>query len=90
VIRAWLALAMLAIAASAPAAPAQRIVTLAPHLAELAYAAGAGDRLVGTVHWTDYPPAAAALPRIGDAFRLDLEALAVLSPDLILAWRGGN
>jgi iron complex transport system substrate-binding protein len=90
VIRAFVAAAMLAIAASVPAAPAQRIVTLAPHLAELVYAAGAGDRLVGTVHWTDYPPAAAALPRIGDAFRLDLEALAVLSPDLILAWRGGN
>lgn len=94
--RALLATVMLGLAITAPAAlgapaaPAQRIVTLAPHLAELAYAAGAGHRLVGTVHWTDYPPAAAALPRIGDAFRLDLETLAVLAPDLILAWRGGN
>jgi iron complex transport system substrate-binding protein len=70
--------------------PAQRIVTLAPHLAELVFAAGAGDRLVGTVAWTDYPPAAAALPHIGDAFRLDLEALAALQPDLVLGWKGGN
>lgn len=79
--------------AAAPAergAPAERIVTLSPHLAELAYAAGAGDRLVGTVEWSDYPAQAAGLPRIGDAFRLDLEALAALSPDLVLAWKGGN
>nr|WP_240902055.1 cobalamin-binding protein [Wenzhouxiangella sp. XN24] len=78
--------------ASAPtdAAPAQRIVTLAPHLAELVYAAGAGARLAGTVEWSDYPPAAKRLPRVGDAFRVDLESLAVLDPDLLLAWRGGN
>jgi iron complex transport system substrate-binding protein len=88
--RVAVALAMLCIAAPAVAAPAQRIVTLAPHLAELVHAAGAGERLVGTVEWTDYPPAAAALPRIGDAFRLDLEALAVLAPYLVLAWKGGN
>ena len=88
--RCAVALAVLCIAGNAMAAPAQRIVTLAPHLAELVHAAGAGDRLVGTVEWTDYPPEAAALPRIGDAFRLDLEALAVLGPDLVLAWRGGN
>ena len=85
-----LALAMLCIAGGAAAAPALRIVTLAPHLAELVYAAGAGGRLVGTVEWSDYPPAAAALPRVGDAFRLDLEALAALEPDLVLGWRGGN
>lgn len=70
--------------------PPQRIVTLAPHLAELVFAAGAGEQLVGTVAWTDYPPAAAALPHIGDAFRIDLEALAALQPDLVLGWTGGN
>jgi len=76
--------------APADAAPAQRIVTLAPHLAELVYAAGAGDRLAGTVEWSDYPPAAQQLPRVGDAFRVDLESLAIRRPDLLLAWRGGN
>lgn len=70
--------------------PARRIVTLAPHLAELVHAAGAGDRLVGTVAWSNFPPAVAALPQVGDAFRVDLEALAVLHPDLVLAWQGGN
>ena len=69
---------------------AQRIVTLAPHLAELVYAAGAGAQLAGTVEWSDYPPAAQQVPRVGDAFRVDLESLAVLQPDLLLAWRGGN
>jgi iron complex transport system substrate-binding protein len=81
---------MLCVAGHAAAAPALRIVTLAPHLAELVHAAGAGQQLVGAVEWTDYPTAAAALPRVGDAFRLDLEALAALAPDLVLAWRGGN
>lgn len=85
-----MALAMLCIAGGAAATPAQRIVTLAPHLAELVHAAGAGGQLVGTVAWTDYPAAAAALPHIGDAFRLDLEALAALAPDLVLGWKGGN
>jgi iron complex transport system substrate-binding protein len=70
--------------------PAQRIVTLAPHLAELAYLAGAGDRLVATVAYSDFPDAAAELPRIGDAFRFDLEQLVALEPDLVLAWDSGN
>jgi iron complex transport system substrate-binding protein len=85
-----IALAMLCIAGNVAAAPAERIVTLAPHLAELVYAAGAGERLVASVEWTNYPAEAAALPRIGDAFRVDLEALAALAPDLVLAWQGGN
>jgi ABC-type Fe3+-hydroxamate transport system substrate-binding protein len=72
------------------APPAERIVTLAPHLAELVYAAGAGDRLVGTVAFSDEPPAARSLPRIGDAFRVDYEQLLALRPDLVLAWTSGN
>lgn len=70
--------------------PVERIVSLAPHLTEMAYAAGAGDRLVGAVEFSDYPPAARELPRIGDAFRVDYEVLARLAPDIVLAWRGGN
>ncbi len=70
--------------------PARRIVALAPHLAELTYAAGAGSRLVGVVEFSDHPEAARALPRVGDAFRIDLEALASLRPDLVLGWPSGN
>jgi iron complex transport system substrate-binding protein len=72
------------------AAPAQRVITLSPHLAELVYAAGAGERLVATVEYSDYPPPAARLPRIGDAFRLDLEAIVNRRPDLVIAWQSGN
>jgi len=71
-------------------AHAQRIVTLAPHLAELVFAAGAGQQLVGVSAFSDYPVEATSLPQIGDAFRVDYEALAALSPDLVLAWTSGN
>src|SRR5690606_36641005 len=43
--------------------PARRVVALTPALTELAFAAGGGDRLVGVVDGSDYPPAARALPR---------------------------
>jgi len=69
---------------------ARRVITLAPHLTELVYAAGAGDRLVGVVEYSDYPPEAVHLPRIGDAFRFDYEAIAALKPDLLLAWQSGT
>lgn len=70
-------------------APARRAVTLAPHLAELVFAAGAGDRLVGVMRFSDFPPEAARLPVIGDAFAINLEAIAALHPDLLLVWRSG-
>lgn len=72
------------------AAPAKRIVTLAPHTTEILYAAGAGDRLVGTVEYSDYPPAAQKVARVGSYARLDLEAIVALKPDLVIAWESGN
>ena len=68
----------------------RRIITLAPHLTELVYAAGAGDRLVGVVEYSDFPPQAENLPRVGDSFRLDHERVASLAPDLVLVWRSGT
>ncbi len=65
---------------------AQRIVALSPHLAELTYAAGAGERLVGAVEYSDYPAEAKALPRVGSDAGIDLEAVLALKPDLALAW----
>ena len=70
--------------------PAQRIITLAPHAAESLYAAGAGDKLIGTVEYSDYPPAAKKVPRVGGYSRIDLEAVAALKPDLVIAWQSGN
>ena len=73
-----------------PAADELRVVTLAPHLAELVFAVGAGDLLVGVSAYTDYPEAAASLPLIGDAFIVDQEQLAILRPGLLLAWESGT
>jgi iron complex transport system substrate-binding protein len=70
--------------------PAQRIVSLAPHLTELAFSAGAGDRVVGTVEYSDHPDAARKIPRIGDAFRVDLERVLALRPDVVIAWESGT
>ncbi|UCV11783.1 cobalamin-binding protein [Dechloromonas denitrificans] len=69
---------------------ATRIVTLAPHAAESLYAAGAGSKLVGTVDYSDYPPEAKKVARVGGYSRIDLEAVAALKPDLVLAWQSGN
>jgi iron complex transport system substrate-binding protein len=74
--------------ATGAAADAQRIVTLAPHLGELVYDAGAGERLVGVIAYSDFPPEARELPRVGDAFGVKREVVAGLRPDLILAWDG--
>ena len=77
--------------AAAQAAPARpRIVSLAPHLTELVYAAGAGDLLVGVVEYSDYPTEARSLPRIGDAWRVDMERLLALQPDMVLTWASGT
>ncbi|HET6492806.1 MAG TPA: cobalamin-binding protein [Burkholderiales bacterium] len=72
------------------AAPAARIVTLAPHLAEIAFAAGAGEKLVGAVRFSDFPAAAQRLLRVGDAASIDVEGILLLQPDLVLAWKSGN
>jgi iron complex transport system substrate-binding protein len=72
------------------AAPARRIVSLAPHLTENLYAAGAGDRIVGAGNFSDYPEAAKKLPRVGAYPGFDLEAIAALKPDLIVVWDSGK
>lgn len=72
------------------AAPARRIVSFAPHVTELLYAAGAGAKVVGAVQYSDFPEAAKALPRVGSFSSIDLEAVAALKPDLVIAWQSGN
>ncbi len=70
--------------------PARRIVSLAPHITENLFAAGAGGFIVGVSDYSDYPEAARRLPRVGSADRLDLEAIVALKPDLVIAWGSGN
>jgi iron complex transport system substrate-binding protein len=70
--------------------PALRVVSLAPHLTELAFAAGAGAQLVGAVDYSDYPEAAKAIPRVGAYDSVSYETVVSLQPDLVLAWQSGN
>lgn len=72
------------------AEPARRIVSLAPHITELLFAAGAGDRVVGVVAYSNFPEAATHLPQVGAYSNVDLEAIAALEPDLIVAWETGS
>jgi iron complex transport system substrate-binding protein len=68
-------------------APAARIVSLAPHVTELLYAAGAGSRVVGVSEYSDFPAAARDLPRVSSSAGVDLERVLALRPDLVVAWR---
>ena len=71
-------------------APAGRVVTLAPSLTELVFAAGAGDKLAGVSVYSDHPAGARRLPRVADAAGISWESLLALKPDLVLAWKGGT
>lgn len=73
-----------------PALAAQRVVSLAPHTTELAYAAGMGSVLVAASDWSDYPPTARRLERVASWQGVNIERILALKPDLVLAWRGGN
>ncbi len=72
------------------ASPAVRIISLAPHVTELLFAIDAGQKLIATVDYSDYPPAANQLRRVGGYNALDLETILALQPDLIIAWQSGN
>lgn len=72
------------------AAPAQRIVSLAPHVTELLFAAGAGGKVVGATQYSDYPEAAKTIPRVGGYTSVDMEAVVALKPDLVIVWKSGN
>jgi iron complex transport system substrate-binding protein len=70
--------------------PARRIISLAPNLTEIIFAAGAGKYLVGVSSFSDYPPEAKKLPIVANFNNLDMEKIVNLHPDLVIAWQGGN
>ncbi len=72
-----------------PAQP-QRVVSLAPSITEMVFSLGRGELLRGTPHFSDFPPAAQEIPRIGSFVNPDLERIVALRPDLVLATRDGN
>lgn len=71
------------------ASPAKRIISLSPHVTEMIFAAGAGEQIIGTVKYSDYPAAAKAIPRVGDNRQLDIERIIAMKPDLLVVWMHG-
>ncbi|PIE70967.1 MAG: cobalamin-binding protein [Deltaproteobacteria bacterium] len=71
-------------------ADVKRIVSMAPSVTELVFALGSGDRLVGATRYSDYPPEAEALPKIGSYVHLDLERILSLRPDVCIGTKDGN
>ncbi|TMS93458.1 cobalamin-binding protein [Pseudoalteromonas sp. S201] len=67
-----------------------RIVALAPHIVENLYAIGAGDLIVGTLDYADYPQEATKIERIGGYNGISIEKLLMLKPDMVIAWKSGN
>jgi iron complex transport system substrate-binding protein len=68
------------------AAPAQRIVSIAPSNTEILFALGAGKQVVGREELSDYPAEAKNVTSIGSVFqKINTEAIVALKPDLILA-----
>lgn len=70
--------------------PVARIVSLAPHLTEILFELGLGERIVGVAKYSDYPPAAREILTVGDAFSINLELIVSLKPDLVVAWWSGG
>lgn len=70
--------------------PAQRVISLAPHVTELLFAAGGGSHVVGVVSYSDFPEEAKKIPQIGSNREVDLERIMALKPDLIVVWRHGS
>jgi iron complex transport system substrate-binding protein len=70
--------------------PAQRVISLAPHVTELLFAAGGGSHVVGVVAYSDFPEEAKKIPQIGSNREVDLERVMALKPDLIVVWRHGS
>ncbi|MYB35123.1 MAG: cobalamin-binding protein [Gammaproteobacteria bacterium] len=70
--------------------PAISIISLSPHTTENLFSAGAGDRVVGVVNRSDYPPEAEQITMVGTHVQFNIELIVSLKPDLIVAWQSGN
>lgn len=86
----WLLTIFSMLVSATTSASATRIISLAPSLTELVYSAGAGDKLVGAVNFSDHPHDALNLSKVGNYDALNIERIIELKPDLILAWASGN
>lgn len=70
--------------------PVRRIVSLAPSVTETLFALGLGDLIVGDTDFCDYPPEAKQKRRVGGPVDPNIEVIAALHPDLVVASRSIN
>jgi iron complex transport system substrate-binding protein len=63
---------------------------MSPHVTELLFAAGGGERIVGAMNYSDYPEAAKKIPLVGSNAQIDIERVIALKPDLLVVWQSGN
>ena len=70
--------------------PATRLISMAPNLTEILFYIEAGSQIVGVVDYSDFPPKARDIPKIGSSHQFDIEAILALQPDLVVAWESGN
>lgn len=83
-----LSLSFFSIAESEGESPS--IVALSPHIVEILFDIGAGQQIIGTTGFADYPEKAKEIPVIGNYLRLQIEKIIALQPDLIIAWKSGS
>ena len=68
----------------------QRIIALSPHSVEMLFTLGVGDRIIATTKFSNFPPEAESIPRVGGYNGIQIEKILSLNPDLIIAWIDGN
>jgi len=68
----------------------QRIISLAPHLTELLFSVNAGEKIVATVDFANFPEQAKKIPSLGSYTKLNAESIIAYKPDLVFAWYSGN
>ena len=60
-----------------------RVVSTAPSVTEMLFAAGGGDRLVGVTTFCNYPEQARSIAKIGDTMNPNMESIVALKPDVV-------
>ncbi|CAK4069459.1 vitamin B12 ABC transporter substrate-binding protein BtuF [Vibrio sp. 16] len=88
--RKFIAFATCLLSSTLFAAPVEKVISLAPHATELAYAAGLGDKLIAVSEHSDYPEQALKLEKVANYQGIKIERIIALQPDLIIAWPSGN
>lgn len=68
----------------------KRIISLAPNITEILFALDAGERVVGVTEFSNYPPEAQKLPKVGTYIKPNIERMVELSPDLVIATADGD